>query len=101
MSSKNLREGDLVKIILNNGYQAEGNVLSANWYDDGGYYVELKGPKGYHYWKEIDEPGIIYRDEIGKWEQLDPEGSYRDDLSMEDLRSRYMDKVRNNMNRAY
>lgn len=94
MSSRNLQEGDLVKIILENGYQAQGKVISANWYDDGGYYVELKGPKGYHYWKEIDEPGMIYKDERGDWVQLDPEGSYRDDLSFEDLRRRYVRRAR-------
>lgn len=91
--SKNLKKGDIIKIIIDNGQCNSGTVLTSNWYDDGGYYVEFKDRWGqYRYWKEINEPGSILKNVDGQWKALDPEGKYVDDLTLEDIRSRNVTK---------
>ena len=94
--SKNLEKGDRVKIELQD-YAVEGIVLSANWYDDGGYYVEMKDDKdGYHYWKQIYEPGDIFKWMNGRWKWLEQEDEYRGGLTFDDLRSKFLERQHKN-----
>ena len=97
MSSKNLKEGDRVKIELRGNYAVEGTVNSANWYNDGGYYVEMTDDNGSpHYWKQIYEPGDIYKWNDGRWEHLEQEGEYRGGLTFDDLRSQFLERQSKN-----
>jgi hypothetical protein len=53
-----VKKGDSITIQAQ-GYTFTGTVISADFYNETGYYIEFSTPTSYHYWKQRYDGGKI------------------------------------------